>query len=528
MLLELDTTEWFRFLASPQLLSRRINEAIEGIILQQPPSSFLEGKWEDQWYPVELQINPDGSMKATSSVFGCIPDFKSALRIVSQNSTYAQTGLKTCPCANARPLTIHTKYFTCDVCDKKNIPTGTLMLGCRECNWDMCLGCVERRGYKVVSGSPATQSRRPRSPTSRSPPTRSPSRRGSSDTQQRECKTQPPARAPLYMSGNGYMRRKGYCFKFNEREECNRPNCPYKHKCMACEGDHPEADCENAHGARPVMHDPVNSVGRSPSPPHREQKEIERTSTVFDKMQKGYSDDAAMAEALKRSQKSSPPVKKEPTRLCDACGKMRTKPQFDADQWSRRVSRAHSRCKSCVQKAVRKMNAEQRTYGNDNSVMAEAMRRSREAQDIQMKNSRGTNQAKEPDSPEDDICSICLGDGCQESTTWWKCGKCLNRDCGNPKRISRSKCRCGGEWASQAHRICQSCANRTLKMKVVCEHRSRHQARNCKLCNGTWEKPHPNCPFCRAHPITCKCLECIASLSQNGLNPLAKAFSMGG
>jgi len=144
-------------------------------------------------------------------------------------------------------------------------------------------------------------------------------------------------------------------------------------------------------------------------------------------------------------------------------------------------------------------------------------------------------KAMKPDSPEDDICSLCVGDGCQESTTWWKCGKCLNPDCGNPKRISRTKCRCGGGWASQAHPICQSCANKTLNMKVICDHqhyfenwRNQREAQNCKLCNGTWEKLHPNCPFCRAHPITCKCQECIASLSQNGLNPLAKEFTMGG
>merc|ERR1711964_639275 len=34
--------------------------------------------------------------------------------------------------------------FCCDVCWKQGIPKGTLMMGCRACDWDMCMDCRDR------------------------------------------------------------------------------------------------------------------------------------------------------------------------------------------------------------------------------------------------------------------------------------------------------------------------------------------------------------------------------------------------
>jgi len=56
----------------------------------------------------------------------------------------------TCPCGNATHHQAYkANYFYCDACGK-DIPKGTPMLGCRECDWDACPDCINRG----VSGAP--------------------------------------------------------------------------------------------------------------------------------------------------------------------------------------------------------------------------------------------------------------------------------------------------------------------------------------------------------------------------------------
>merc|ERR1712096_420820 len=114
----------------------------------------------------------------------------------------------------------------------------------------------------------------------------------------------------------------------------------------------------------------------------------------------------------------SPPVRRDPTRLCDTCKKTCPKKQFDADQWAH----PHSRCKACVREVVRKMDDEQRKKYQD--PMAEAIRLSQEAY-------AQINTSVAVDDAATEVCPICLEDKLiVELTKPWGChGFC--RDCGS-------------------------------------------------------------------------------------------------
>lgn len=218
------------------------------------------------------------------------------------------------------------------------------------------------------------------------------------------------------------------------------------------------------------------------------QNEIERPNTGFDNMQRGYSEDAALAEALKRSKKSSPPVKKDPTRLCNTCEKAYPKKQFDADQWAR----PHSLCKSCVRQAVRKMDAEQRKiYQNDNTAMAEAMRLSRKAYDMQVNNR---------------VCSVCktsrakaqfLGDEWHKSDSTRLCQYCRRQEFKDKIRQDFLK-KLAGEDEPEAKNPCHVCYDELHNGKPIsspwaCQHDIH------RYCGLRWlaENPTGGCPKCR-------------------------------
>jgi len=53
------------------------------------------------------------------------------------------TKATTCRCGKFTEQRAYNDGFVCDVCGR-GIPQGTLMMSCRDCNWDMCMDCKNR------------------------------------------------------------------------------------------------------------------------------------------------------------------------------------------------------------------------------------------------------------------------------------------------------------------------------------------------------------------------------------------------
>merc|ERR1711964_15170 len=66
------------------------------------------------------------------------------------------TKAETCRCGRITKQITYGDNFSCDVCDS-GIPDGTFMMGCRVCNWDMCMDCCacRNRDAKFMS-APST------------------------------------------------------------------------------------------------------------------------------------------------------------------------------------------------------------------------------------------------------------------------------------------------------------------------------------------------------------------------------------
>jgi len=334
-----------------------------------------------EWYPVDVQrIYKDGTWRTAGEVMLVRPSEGNLgiLRMVHPNSLYAQTGmkLKTCPCADAALHDTRNDTYVCDVCKKKDIPIGTAMIGCRECNWDMCLDCTKQCGFILVDKSNKAESPRPTIPSPRTQP---------------ESPKDAPKKPPTPVARRNTVPK------------------PIPTKCTACNTQFPSKASFKRH----------KSSCRGVPAMHQTQNEIRRPNTGFERMQRGFSEDDALAEALKRSKTLSPPVKKDPPLLCATCKKVYPKKQFGRDEWAR----LNRRCKICVQKAVklRDMHTEQSNIYQD--PMAEAIRLSQEAY-VQI------NTPVAVDDAATEECPICLADKpIVELTTPYGCRHGICRDC---------------------------------------------------------------------------------------------------